>query len=314
MEIRSCENKDLEAVIALWDACGLNINPLNDPAADIALCRDSGHGEVLVGVRDDEVIATIKVGHDGHRGWYYYLATSPDHRHQGLGRVMVAAGEEWLSTRGLPKVELLVRDINKVAIDFYEKLGYVQEPVKVLSRRLDGREHKEVQKTVQSTVTYLEMTEAPVRTPVPSPADKHAVLRCENISVSFYRHLFNTIGEEYHWTGAREMSDGDLTTLLSNDKMDIFVLYVEGEPAGFAQLDRRMGNDIEIFYFGIMPHFVGRKLGPWFLDWSIRHAWSLGPDRVWLHTCDLDHPRALPMYQKAGFEVYDQRIEEENLI
>jgi GNAT superfamily N-acetyltransferase len=314
MDIRSYEDSDLEAVVALWDATGLNVNPLNDPTQDIALCRDSGHGEVLIGEIDGTLVATVMVGHDGHRGWYYYLATSPDHQRQGLGRKIVAAAENWLTDRKLPKVELLVRDINLVAMEFYQKLGYVHEPVQVLSRRLDGREHRQVRKLVESTVTYLEMTTAPERVPVPSPAVKHAVLRSDNTSVAFYRYLFNTIGEDYNWTDVRLKSDEEVHELLVDEKVDIFVLYVDGEPAGLSQLDRRTGNDIELLYFGIMPHFIGRKLGPWFLDWTIRHAWSLGPDRFWLHTCDLDHPRALPMYQKAGFGVYDQQVETEFLL
>jgi GNAT superfamily N-acetyltransferase len=314
MEIRSYDDGDLAAVIALWDATGLSVNPLNDPAQDIELCRTSGHGDVLVGEIDGELVATVMVGHDGHRGWYYYLATSPDRQRQGLGREIVAAAEDWLTSRKLPKVEILVRDINIAAMAFYQKLGYVHEPVQVLSRRLDGREHKEVRKTVQSTVTYLEMQSAPERSPVPSPAVKHAVLRSDKTSVAFYRYLFDNIGEDYNWTDVRLMSDEDLADVLNDENVDMFVLYVDGEPAGFAQLDRRTDNDIELLYFGIMPHFIGRRLGPWLLDWTIRHAWSLGPDRVWLHTCDLDHPRALPMYQKAGFNVYDQQIETEFLL
>jgi len=314
MDVRAYEDSDFDAVVALWDATGLNVNPLNDPATDIALCRDTGHGEVLVGTIDDVLVATVMVGHDGHRGWYYYLATAPDRQRMGLGRMIVKAAENWLIERKLPKVEILVRDINLVAIEFYERLGYVHEPVQVLSRRLDGREHVAVQKTVDATVTYLEMTDAPERVPLPSPGEKHAVLRSDKTSVAFYRYLFNTIGEDYHWTDVRLMSDLALAALLADDKVDVFVLYVDGEPAGYVQLDRRTGNDVEILYFGIMPHFIGRKLGPWFLDWTIRHAWSLGPDRVWLHTCSLDHPSALPLYQKAGFEVYDRRTEKENLL
>mgnify|MGYP004000451693 FL=1 len=314
MDIRPFENDDLEKVIALWTECGLDVNPLNDPAQDISLCLESGHGTVLVGELGGNLVATVMVGHDGHRGWYYYLATSPNHQLQGLGRQIVTAAEDWLTVRNLPKVELLVRDINMVAKAFYEKLGYVQEPVQVLSRRLDGREHIAVKRSVESTVTYLQMTQALERARLPSPTDKHAVLRSDKTSVAFYRYLFNTIGEDYNWTDVRLMSDEDLAAILQDEKVDVFVLYVDGEPAGLAQLDRRTDNDIELLYFGIMPHFIGRKLGPWLLDWTIRHAWSLGPDRVWLHTCDLDHPRALPMYQKAGFDVYDQKIETEFLL
>ncbi|MBT5917864.1 MAG: GNAT family acetyltransferase, partial [Alphaproteobacteria bacterium] len=231
MDIRPFENDDLEKVIALWTECGLDVNPLNDPAQDISLCLESGHGTVLVGELGGNLVATVMVGHDGHRGWYYYLATSPNHQRQGLGRQIVTAAEDWLTVRNLPKVELLVRDINMVAKAFYEKLGYVQEPVQVLSRRLDGREHIAVKRSVESTVTYLQMTQALERARLPSPTDKHAVLRSDKTSVAFYRYLFNTIGEDYNWTDVRLMSDEDLSVILKDEKIDIFVLYVNGEPA-----------------------------------------------------------------------------------
>jgi GNAT superfamily N-acetyltransferase len=103
MDIRAYTPTDETAVIELWQATGLNINPLNDARADIALCTSTGHGEILIGEEDGALIATIMVGHDGHRGWYYYLATTPDRQRQGLGRAMVAAGEAWLGERGLDR-------------------------------------------------------------------------------------------------------------------------------------------------------------------------------------------------------------------
>ena len=85
-----------------------------------------------------------------------------------------------------------------------------------------------------------------------------------------------------------------------------------GVPAGYAELDRRAPPDIEIGYFGLMPEFIGQGLGGYLLDWAIHHAWRMQPRRLWLHTCDLDHPGALG-YQRSGFRIYDRRTSTQEL-
>jgi len=306
MDIRAYQDGDQEAVIALWLATDLGVNPLNDLADDIALCRDSGHGDILVGEDGGAIIATIMVGHDGHRGWYYFLATAPDRQRQGLGRAMVEAGEAWLRERGLPKAELMVRDINAQATAFYEALGYVPEPVKVLSRRLDEQVHKFVEKTVETTVTYLEMEAPPGTPPVSLPAERIALLRCTEPSAGFYRYLYDAVGRPWQWTNRTRLTDAELLEIITDEAVEIYVLYDEGEPAGYVELDRRAAPVIGIAYFGIIEHFIGRRLGPYMLDWAIRLAWSYGPERLIVDTCTLDHPKALPMYQRAGFTPYKQ--------
>ena len=306
MDIRPYTEADEAAVIALWELSGLTINPLNDPRADIALCRATGHGEILIGEDAGQLVATVMVGHDGHRGWYYYLATAPDRRRQGLGRAMVEAGEAWLRERGLTKVELMVREINAAATSFYEKLDYVEEPVKVLSRRLDGQVHKFVQQTVETTITYLEMTGFPATPPLPVPAEKLALLRCTDPGVAFYRYLYDAVGRPWQWVNRKLITEGELAGIIGDDAVEIFVLYDDGQPAGFVELDRRAAPVVQIAYFGIIEHFIGRRLGPYMLDWAIRRAWSYEPERLIVDTCTLDHPKALPMYQRAGFTPYKQ--------
>jgi GNAT superfamily N-acetyltransferase len=78
---------------------------------------------------------------------------------------------------------------------------------------------------------------------------------------------------------------------------EVHVLHVDGTPAGFAELDRRIEGEIELVQFGLMPEFIGQSLGRYFLQWTIDKAWSYGPRRFWLHTCTKDHPAALPNYQ-----------------
>lgn len=135
--IRPYRDLDENAVVALWQDCGLT-RPWNPPSADIALLRGSGHGEILVATQGDSIIGSVMVGHDGHRGWVYYLAIALSHRRCGVGSRLMHAAETWLRERGIRKVELMIRDTNADVTAFYARLGYGREPVTVMSRWLDG--------------------------------------------------------------------------------------------------------------------------------------------------------------------------------
>ncbi|HEU0164270.1 MAG TPA: GNAT family acetyltransferase [Thermomicrobiales bacterium] len=124
-----------EELAALWEACGL-VASYNPPLEDIAFARQSLDAEILVGIRDDRIVASTLVGHDGHRGWLYYVAVSPDQQGTGLGAKIVAAAEEWLREKGVRKVQLLVRPTNTKVLSFYEHLGYETSPVTVMQRWL----------------------------------------------------------------------------------------------------------------------------------------------------------------------------------
>ncbi len=126
-------------VIALWQACGLT-RPWNDPAADIALARKGPNATVLIGRDGSTIVATVLVGHDGHRGWVYYVAVDPDCRHRGYGRAIMAAAEEWLRGRGIEKLQLLVRPDNDQVQTFYQSLGYAEQERIIYAKWLDGRE------------------------------------------------------------------------------------------------------------------------------------------------------------------------------
>ena len=102
------------------------------------------------------------------------------------------------------------------------------------------------------------------------------------------------------------MPPPELAAIIQNPLDEIHVLYVDGTPAGFGELDRRQPDEIEIKQFGLVPLYLGRGLGKWFLQELVDRAWNHKPRRVWLHTCTLDHAAALPNYQKIGFEVYKQ--------
>lgn len=163
----------------------------------------------------------------------------------------------------------------------------------------------------KTTVTFLEMTAPPVSPPSATPAIKHAIMRATMPTLSFYRYLYNGVGAPWHWYERNLLSDGELSTIIHNENVEIFVLYIEGVPAGFAELDRRFTADTELAYFGLMPEFLGRGFGPYFLRWAIDQAWSDNKTkRLWIHTCTMDHPRALALYQQAGFSVYAQENKE----
>jgi ribosomal protein S18 acetylase RimI-like enzyme len=130
---------DVAAVIALWQACGLT-RPWNDPAADIALARRGPHSTVLIGRDRDAIVATAMVGHDGHRGWVYYVATDPDRRANGYGRAIMNAAEDWLRATGIAKLQLMVRRDNAKAGAFYQSIGYAEAQTIVFAKWLDGRE------------------------------------------------------------------------------------------------------------------------------------------------------------------------------
>jgi GNAT superfamily N-acetyltransferase len=165
--------------------------------------------------------------------------------------------------------------------------------------------------SVDVTVFYLEMG-APSKRIVPAPREDLEVVHAVAPTPRYYRFLYDSVGDDYHWYRCKQLSETALTKLIHDPLDEVHVLSVAGTPAGFAQLDRRQTNEIELIQFGLMPEFIGQRLGPWFLQQIIDIAWSHQPKRLWLHTCTLDHPSALPMYQQAGFELYrEEKIRRE---
>jgi GNAT superfamily N-acetyltransferase len=162
-------------------------------------------------------------------------------------------------------------------------------------RRADGR--------LPVTITYLEMKEPPTGSAPDLPAGT-TMRRAAQPTVSFYRYLYDTVGEPWLWGDRRRLAPEELLAVIRDPAVEIFVLYVAGVPAGYVELDRRQPPDVEIAYFGLLPEFIGRGLGRLLLAWAVDRAWSSRPARVWLHTCTLDHPRALSVYQRGGFSIY----------
>jgi ribosomal protein S18 acetylase RimI-like enzyme len=130
------ENRD--AVVALWIAAGLT-RPWNNPGSDFDLALSNHTSTIFIARDAAAVVGSVMVGFDGHRGWVYYLASDPENRGRGIGRALMAAAENWLRELGCPKIQLMVRQDNFDATSFYSAIGYLEQDVLTLGRRLDGQ-------------------------------------------------------------------------------------------------------------------------------------------------------------------------------
>jgi ribosomal protein S18 acetylase RimI-like enzyme len=139
LSIAPIGDADVDDVIALWQRCG-STRAWNDPAGDIALARKENNATVLLGRSGGALVASVLVGHDGHRGWVYYVTVDPDQRFKGHGRAIMNAAEHWLRARGIEKLQLMVRGDNAKVHSFYRSLGYYDQERVVFAKWLDGRE------------------------------------------------------------------------------------------------------------------------------------------------------------------------------
>ena len=161
---------------------------------------------------------------------------------------------------------------------------------------------------LDDVITYLEMREKPGAPPVPAPAvGRLALIRAAHCTVSYYRYLYETVGTPWLWYERRLLDDAALAAQIRKSTTEIFVLYAGGVPAGYFELDTAPPDETELCYFGLVPEFIGRRIGPFLLRAAIDRAWSRPIRRLWVHTRSYDHPKALGYYQRAGFVVYDRQ-------
>jgi ribosomal protein S18 acetylase RimI-like enzyme len=152
-----------------------------------------------------------------------------------------------------------------------------------------------------TTVTYLELS-APWPRRESLPMNQNiALMRAEKPTLHFYRYLMFRTGKPWNWVYRLRMPDGELTSIIQAETTDIHVLYLDGAPAGFFEIDRSIKGESNVAYFGLMMHAAGRGLGRWFLSEAIHSAMLSNPDKITVNTCTLDHKAALPLYQKMGF-------------
>lgn len=155
-------------------------------------------------------------------------------------------------------------------------------------------------------VSYLELTQPP--SPAPSPPGDERI-EVERMPVDEYLALYRRVGETLRWDQRLRMPRDALNRLLLSEQSRIYVLRdARNEALGLCEFER-LGPDTELKNFGLVPAAQGRKLGPWLLLTALHQEWRPGPKRIWLHTDDWDHPAAVPLYQRAGFRIFDVRDE-----
>jgi GNAT superfamily N-acetyltransferase len=154
------------------------------------------------------------------------------------------------------------------------------------------------------TTTYLEMT-SPLALKEKSPAPGLVIIESEVKQFQFNRFLYALVGEAWRWTDKLSWSDAQWETYICDPNLRTWVAYFKGTPAGYYELQQQLDGDVEIAYFGLAPAFIGKGFGGYLLSDAIRTAWNMPQtQRVWVHTCNLDHPAALSNYQERGMKVY----------
>jgi ribosomal protein S18 acetylase RimI-like enzyme len=154
-----------------------------------------------------------------------------------------------------------------------------------------------------SVRTYLEMCAPSDLRPAAAPASPTRIERVMDCPPAFWRFLYGEVGRQYHWFDRLPWTDDQILGYLSDPAVSLYVMWVGGAPAGYFELRSEGDGGVEIVYFGLLPQFTGRGLGGHMLGEAVKEAWASGARRVWLHTNTLDHPAALPNYQKRGFRV-----------
>jgi GNAT superfamily N-acetyltransferase len=151
------------------------------------------------------------------------------------------------------------------------------------------------------TTTYLQMTEpGQLR---PARAADLVVTRAELPSPSLNRFLYAAVGEAWSWSSRLGWDRARWMAYLDRPELETWVGHQRGTPAGYFELERASG-EVQIVYFGLLPEFIGRGLGGPLLTAALERGWQLGARRIWVHTCDLDHPRALSNYTARGMRPY----------
>lgn len=156
--------------------------------------------------------------------------------------------------------------------------------------------------------TYLHMIDRAMFRPAYSDSADVTISHMAHPDPEYYRFLYRSVGEIWRWRDRLHLSDQALAMLLEDANTVVYVLYVDGVPGGYIELNQQ-SDDVEVAYFGLRLLFIGRGLGKHLLSYGVARAWEMGAARVWLHTCNLDGPHALANYRARGFVVY--RVNEE---
>jgi GNAT superfamily N-acetyltransferase len=156
--------------------------------------------------------------------------------------------------------------------------------------------------------TYLEMRSPEELRPAAKPEPGLRVTRLDRCPEEFFRFLYEEVGRAYRWTDRLGWSDHMVRQHLATPGVSLWLMTSEELPAGYFELREHEDRSVEIAYFGLLPDFIGKGWGKYLLTRAVESAWQLGARRVWLHTCTLDHPAALPNYLKRGFRPIREEV------
>ncbi|MEM7069611.1 MAG: GNAT family N-acetyltransferase [Pseudomonadota bacterium] len=164
------------------------------------------------------------------------------------------------------------------------------------------RKAKKHPNKLSAHVTHLELSHHhQYNIPVPT-RPTIALMRAKNIPGDYYSYLYEIVGKSHHWQDRRNLSEPDLYRIINDDECEVHILYADGCPAGFFELDLSdKPNSVEILYFGLSLNYQGLGIGKWFLSAAISASWAHKPEKVCIETNTLDHPAALQLYQRMGF-------------
>ena len=156
-------------------------------------------------------------------------------------------------------------------------------------------------------VINLEMFEQP---PLRNVVNEPWTLREVKLAdLAWYRDLFRRVGEPYLWMSRLCMNDDELARIFHNSDVELFALVVDGRDEGILELDFRQPNECELGFFGVTDALVGTTAARYMMNYAIERAWSRPIKRFWVHTCTLDHPKAIPFYLRSGFVPFKYQVE-----
>jgi len=159
---------------------------------------------------------------------------------------------------------------------------------------------------IAAVVTHLEMTARPADAGLEGP---WTLRRQQAPDLEWYRDLHRRVGEDWLWLSRQQLCDAALAAIIRSPLVEVYALVHEGHDEGLLELDFRNSGDCEVVYFGVTEKLFGRGAGRWLINQALERAWSHPINRVWLHTCTLDHPAALAFYQRAGFRPFRRQVE-----
>lgn len=154
------------------------------------------------------------------------------------------------------------------------------------------------------TVTHLQMLSADAIRSRPCPDPRLTIQETSVKQWQFNRFLYQLVGGDWGWVDKLVWSEAQWKAYAEADSLRTWVLYYDGSPAGYFELNFGVPGEVQIAYFGLAPKFIGNNMGGYLLSCALLTAWETKPSRVWVHTCSKDHPAALPNYQARGLQIY----------